>query len=515
MVISQDSYNEAEPASWHSAADGVEFVLEDRVTISKPETRVPFWFQSPNLDFSCAQVIPDDILDETSECSQLFRERLLRGCIIVFICAGYPGKRFIYEQAHKRGIRSIILDNPDSWARSLVESGIVSEFIPVEMSHSRIEVIRASLAALNALGNKPDGVCTFVELYVEMAANLARALDLPGPDPKWVSAARDKAHTRMLMKGAGLPGVKNISVRSESDLPIAAEYIGFPAVLKPVSGAASLGVQKVESARDLITVYRKVQDTISTLIVAAGALERKSDHQTGINAKDVIDVSVIMEEYLDGVEVDVDVLMSGGVCRYANVIDNGPTSEPFFAETWAALPSLLPTGKVDELRSLAVASVKALGFTDGVFHVELKYTSSGPRLIEVNARMGGGPTRKIHKLVSGVDLVLEQFLMAVGIPSRPPVAMRPLSRIAYAFINARRSGTVTSTDFVEQYRKRPGVVWILVYVNEGERIVGPDDGHPSWLGDIVVSHSDGQEALRVVQELEEEIARGFDARLIP
>jgi hypothetical protein len=36
---------------------------------------------------------------------------------------------------------------------------------------------------------------------------------------------------------------------------------------------------------------------------------------------------------------------------------------------------------------------QALGFRLGVFHVEAKYTSRGPRLIEVNARMGGGPVR--------------------------------------------------------------------------------------------------------------------------
>lgn len=36
---------------------------------------------------------------------------------------------------------------------------------------------------------------------------------------------------------------------------------------------------------------------------------------------------------------------------------------------------------------------QALGFQLGVFHVECKYTSRGPRLIEVNARMGGGPVR--------------------------------------------------------------------------------------------------------------------------
>jgi carnosine synthase len=38
-------------------------------------------------------------------------------------------------------------------------------------------------------------------------------------------------------------------------------------------------------------------------------------------------------------------------------------------------------------------AMQALGFNMGVFHVECKYTSRGARLIEVNARMGGGPVR--------------------------------------------------------------------------------------------------------------------------
>ena len=37
--------------------------------------------------------------------------------------------------------------------------------------------------------------------------------------------------------------------------------------------------------------------------------------------------------------------------------------------------------------------LQLLGFKLGVFHVELKATSRGPSLIEVNARMGGGGVR--------------------------------------------------------------------------------------------------------------------------
>lgn len=72
----------------------------------------------------------------------------------------------------------------------------------------------------------------------------------------------------------------------------------------------------------------------------------------------------------------------------------------------------------------------------GVFHVELKYTSRGARLIEVNARMGGGPVRNTNLLVWGVDLVEQQLLASCGIPCCPGVAPEPLRELAELSVNA-------------------------------------------------------------------------------
>jgi carnosine synthase len=474
------------------------------------------------LDYSKFDSIPKELLEERSFLGQETRTNLLRGSTILFFCAGYPGKRFIYEQAHKRGVKAIIIDNHDSWSRELLECGTISGFVGIDMSRPVEEVLEAALLGIRNLGVKVDGVCTFVELSVSIAARLARALGLPGPDPDCVESARDKSVTRSVMKEAGLPNVKNILINSEEDLPAAAAYIGFPAVLKPVSGAASLGVQKVSSENELLKVYRAVSRTLSGLIISAGALERRKEHtdESGkkllcgngtveVNASCVINITVIMEEYLDGFEVDVDMLLSDGVCRYAKVIDNGPTYEPYFAETWASVPSLLPPVRVEELEALAIASVQALGFANGVYHVELKYTSRGPRLIEVNARMGGGPTRMIHKLVSGIDLVLEQFFISVGIPSRPLFSAAPLVHVAYAFINARKSGSVQCIEFMKRHEEQKNVVWVLPYVKPFEQVVGPEAGHPTWLGDVVVQHADGHEALRIVKKIEDTIATEF------
>ena len=53
------------------------------------------------------------------------------------------------------------------------------------------------------------------------------------------------------MGAAGLPTPLNYIIKTPRDLPKAAKHVGFPAVLKPISGAASLGVIRVDSEADL------------------------------------------------------------------------------------------------------------------------------------------------------------------------------------------------------------------------------------------------------------------------
>lgn len=84
----------------------------------------------------------------------------------------------------------------------------------------------------------------------------------------------------------------------------------------------------------------------------------------------------------------------------------------------------------------------------GVFHVELKYTSRGPRLIEVNCRMGGGPVRDTNLRVWGVDLVEEHLLSSLAIPTKPLVLKSPREHIAEYSVNAKKTGRILRLDFL-------------------------------------------------------------------
>jgi biotin carboxylase len=127
------------------------------------------------------------------------------------------------------------------------------------------------------------------------------------------------------------------------------------------------------------------------------------------------------------------------------VTDNWPTVEPYFNETGSNSPSILPTSQQRELLELAVKSVQAVGFTMGVYHVECKYTSHGPRLIEINCRMGGGPVRNMNLLVWGVDMVEEQLLCTAGrsLAALFGVFYACFLSLSFSFLYKRRAGPET------------------------------------------------------------------------
>ena len=233
--------------------------------------------------------------------------------------------------------------------------------------------------------------------------------------------------------------------------------------------------------------YAEVVAEMRATVVSSGALIKKN-----VSACDaqVPPPTFMLEQYLDGPEVDVDVVMADGEAQYAVVVDNGPTAEPYFAETWGLCPSRLPTATQDELRALAVASLKSCGFECGVFHVELKQTSKGPRLIEINARMGGGQVRQTHMIASGVDLVEETLFTAVGIPCRPHSSVPLGSKcVAYCYVTSTRSGRVQGlrTVLANALEFTEGAVYAKPLVDDDAEVVGSKDGLPTWVADVMAT----------------------------
>ncbi|XP_018610398.1 carnosine synthase 1-like isoform X2 [Scleropages formosus] len=187
------------------------------------------------------------------------------------------------------------------------------------------------------------------------------------------------------------------------------QKVRFPAIMKLEYGAGAVGVKKVESLEESLAHLEKI----------AGDLREETDYP-GIGLG--FGNAMTLMEFICGTEHDVDLLLFDGQLEGAFVSDNGPTRMPSFTETAAQMPSSLPADKREQLVQAAYHSCLACGLRDGVFNVELKMTTLGPRLIEINARMGGFYLRDWIQQLYGVDILLAAFMVACGIPPRLPSA---------------------------------------------------------------------------------------------
>ena len=97
-------------------------------------------------------------------------------------------------------------------------------------------------------------------------------------------------------------------------------------------------------------------------------------------------------------------------------------------------------GAAERLRELAEAAIRALGIERGVTHVEVKLTPDGPRLIEVNGRMGGYVGALLRR-ATGFDLLCAALLSALSLPVPIPEPAFPGVEFVYFVTAPAHSGS--------------------------------------------------------------------------
>jgi carnosine synthase len=391
------------------------------------------------------------------------------GATVVVISAGYEGKRRAHVRMAGLGARLVIVDEPGHWSESLVSDGVAVAWLGAPVVGDADQDAQAVLDALATAGVRPRGVLTFWEDSVCVTARVAAALGLPGNPPEAVDAARSKIRTRELSAQLGLPTPRAQRVRSLDELFAAAAYVGFPAVVKPEFGASAVGCIRVDDLESLPGVYTLVRRIVSP------------EHHAIFRAGN----DLLLEEYLDGVEFDVDLVMHEGECLFASVSENWPTAEPSFQETGLHCPATHDRKAVRRLVDLCVQTVQSFGLRSGVLHVEGKCTRNGPRIIEVNARMGGARIHEIVEAVWNVDLIEAQLRSCLALPPSIKPSRRPRSAAVNTIVHAPATGRLAALPFAKRADDCVDLA-IDLEAEVGDYVDGPDQVFATVLAEVTL-----------------------------
>ncbi|WP_330241870.1 ATP-grasp domain-containing protein [Streptomyces sp. NBC_00525] len=321
------------------------------------------------------------------------------------------------------------------------------------------------------------GVFTNDESLVHVAARLAEALGLPGSAPDAVLACRDKATTRARLTAAGVPQPACTPVSTAAEARCAADATGYPVVVKARGLAGSLGVVRADHG-----------DAVEAAFEAAGSAD-----WAGVPR---YEADVLVEEYLTGPEISVDAIVVDGVCTPMIVARKQTGMDPYFEETGHTVDAADPLLRDAELLGQLHHIHKALGFERGATHTEFKLTPEGPRLVEINARLGGDFIPFIGMLATGTDPAVAAARVAAGlIPDTAPKTQRIAAvRFLYPEADCEVVETTVRTDLFG-----PTVHSAVATAGPGTRLALPPHGYMNRYGYVVAV---GEEAAQVLTDVE-------------
>ncbi|MFF2506421.1 ATP-grasp domain-containing protein [Streptomyces sp. NPDC058067] len=351
-----------------------------------------------------------------------------------------PYREYALEALSKRYRLSALLPAEPTWQRRHL-----AEWRVVDLDDER--AVTSALAELTGPG---AGVLTWGEAVLETTARAAEKLGLPHMSPRSASRCRDKYVTRTLLDEAGLPTVRHGLAHSADEAEAIAASIGHPVVIKPRAQAGSIGVVLAADAAEVRAGFT----------LADGA--RYGSLPTGHG--------VMIEEYLMGPEISVDSVVRDGEATCVHVARKRLGFEPYFEEIGHLLAGWRDEPWSDAVRDLVTTAHRALGIELGATHAEVRLTPSGPRLVELNGRLGGDLIPYAARMATGVDLVVAAAELALGrVPDLTPSEDRC---VEIRFHYPKFDGTVRRLEIAEAARA-PGITHAAALVEPGAGLLLP------------------------------------------
>ncbi|AGP59768.1 ATP-grasp domain-containing protein [Streptomyces rapamycinicus] len=326
-----------------------------------------------------------------------------------------------------------------------------------------------------------DGVITSCDYYLPTAARVAGRLGLPGPSAEAVENACRKDATRRALEAAGVAGPRYAVCADWAHTAGAARDIGYPLVVKPVDLCAGMYVRRVEDERELLDAYRALADFP---VNARGQLRSPT---------------VLLEELLDGPEVSVETVSFGGAAEVVGVTDKSVGGAPAFIETGHMFPAALAPEDTEAACRTALLALKGLGLDGVVAHTEIKLTTAGPRVVEVNPRPAGNRITELVRHVTGIDLAAACVDVALG--QRPDLRRRDtgLRSAAIGFLIPDTAGTLVSIEGGDAMWEQPDVLEVR-FAEPGEQVTAAGSNN-EYLGHVMAADAAGAGARARVETL--------------
>ncbi len=303
--------------------------------------------------------------------------------------------------------------------------------VPLADKFFNVSTIDVEGVADAAKSFAPDGIMTLAtDMPMRSIARATEKCGLPGISMETAIKSTDKGEMIKCFEACGVEHPWYYILRDTDDFDEVISKITYPCITKPTDNSGSRGVMLVHNEKEL-------RDAVS------------------YSAKNGRSRSVIVEEYMTGPEVSVEIIAVDGEPYVLQVTDKLTTGAPHFVEMGHSQPSRLAECDLEKIRDLACRAVKAVGIENGPAHVEIILTKDGPKMVELGARMGGDCiTTHLIPLSTGIDMIEATIRIACG--EKPDIEPKFEKGSAIRYFSVP-SGVIKSIEGADEARKIEGV----------------------------------------------------------
>ncbi len=349
---------------------------------------------------------------------------------VVFLAPSYPPEM----QQYTRGLAEVgaavygVGDQPVSSLAPSLKQHLV-DYLQVPRLLDEDDVVNRVHAWMR--GRAVDRVLANWEVMVMTAARLRERFGVPGMSVDAIRGFRDKQVMKERVAAAGLRVPRSVRVRTATDAREGAAKLGYPLVLKPISGAGSADTYEVRSDRELEDVLGRMHH-----------IEEAS-----------------LEEFIEGDEFTYDTVCIGGKPAFANVAQYLP--KPLVARTNEWISPVIVT--VRDLRQPAIAAglalgesvLGALGMGDGFTHMEWFRKPGGEVVFgEIGCRPGGAHLVDQMNYTCDIDLFREWARAVCWNTFEAPT--RRKYNVAIIFKRAKGQGRISRVTGLAEFMRAHG-----------------------------------------------------------
>ncbi|MGN9810405.1 ATP-grasp domain-containing protein [Micromonospora sp. BQ11] len=368
--------------------------------------------------------------------------------------------------AHDLGYQTMLLSNdPDRYRVVALADEVFDrhvDLIATADTNSTDAVVEA-LTPLHVQG-RLRGVMTVTDYNLPLVADVAAYFGLPGLDPRAARTCRDKLLMRQALAAAGVAVPRFRNAVDLTDALDAAATFGYPCVVKPMTESASIGVSLCRDADQVRAAF----ETIASVPVNFRGQPRRP--------------GALVEEYLVGYEVSVESIQDGGRRDVIGVTDKTLSPHPYFVETGDMFPSMLSDSVKAAVVDTATRALDAVGHDFGAAHVEIRVTADGPRVVEVNGRMGGAELPQMIYEATGIDQQRELVRLHCG-ERADLTRTRARAAVSRCFV-ASTPGVFRGLTGLDLARRIPADIHLDIEVRPGDT-VGPAESNLDILGCLI------------------------------